>query len=332
MKFQRIISKDSLYALRFIIAPFGILFLGKILFELLAFKFPELNSNLIEHFSENKEFSSAIIFQESKARLLWLTSVLLYFFVSAVFGVFIWNILRQSLTKATLLLFISIALFFSISEITYFFLVDSSKSPLATIFLFTFDSLHASGQYSENELNTVYTTLSLINLIAIFVVPFGILTGCCIMHKKQRSSKTTLNDLLRQSQLIKELLAGGSAIMVIGIAHMQLWLNWPLSFLADDNARLQIGAITLAVSQYWGVIYTLTMAAVYLPATFSLTQQASSIIQSGQDEGTNTNPELWLKEHKMSLSLHDQIPQLVAVIAPMLFGSFGSMLGNIMPF
>ena len=332
MKSQRIISKDSLYALRFIIAPFGVLFLGKVLFELLAFKFPELNLNFIEHFSENRELSSTINFQESKARLLWLTSVLLYFFVSVVFGAFIWNILRQSLTKSTFLLFISIALFFSISEITYFFLVDPSKSPLATIFRFTFDSLHASGQYSENELNIVYITLSLINLIAILVVPFGILTGCCIMHKKQRSSKTTLNDLLRQSQLIKGLLAGGSAIMVIGIAHMQLWLTWPLSLLADNNAHLQIGTITLAVSQYWGVVYTLTMAAIYLPAAFSLTDQARKIIQSGQKEGTKKNPELWLKENKMSFSLHDQIPQLVAVIAPMLFGSFGSMLGDILPF
>lgn len=332
MKFQGIISKDTLYSLRFIIAPFGILYLGKILFELLAFKFPELNLNLIEHFSENREFSSAINFQESKARLLWLTSVLLYFFVSAAFGAFIWHILRQSLTKSTLFLFISIALFFSIFEITYFFLVDPSNSPLATIFRFTFDSLHASGQYSENELKIVYITLSLINLIAILVVPFGILTACCIMHKKHKSSQTTLNDLLSQSKYIKELLAGGSAIMVIGIAHMQLWLNWPLSFLADDNARLQIGAITLAVSQYWGVIYTLTMAAVYLPAAFSLSEQARRIIQSGQNEGTQKNHQLWLKENKMLLSLNDQIPQLVAVIAPMLFGSFGSMLGNIMPF
>jgi hypothetical protein len=332
MKFHIIISKDTLYALRFIIAPFGVFILGNILFELLAFKFPELNLTLIEHFSENREFSSTISFQESKARLLWVTSVLIYFFICAVFATFIWHTLCRSMTKPTILLFISVALIFTISEVTYFVLVDPSKSPLATIFRFTFDSLQASGQYSENELNIVYITLSLINLIAILVVPFGILTASCIMHKNYRSSKKTLDEIRCQSKHIKELLAGGSAVMVVGIAHMQLWLNWPLSFLTDDNIRLQIGAVTLAVSQYWGVIYTLTMAAVYLPTTFSLTEQAKRIIQSGHNGGIEKNPERWLKENKMSLSLHDQIPQLVAVIAPMLFGSFGSMLGNIMPF
>lgn len=332
MKFQGIISKDTLYSLRFIIAPFGVLLLGKILFELLAFKFPELSLNLIGHFSENKEFSSIISLQESKARLLWMTSVIMFFFVCAVLGAFIWNTLRGEMTKSTLLLFISVALVFSITETIYFVQVDPSKSPLATIFRFTFDSLNASDLYSENELNIVNITLSSLNLVAILIVPFGILTSCCIMYKCQSISNATLNDLLAQSRHIKELLVCGSAVMVAGIAHMQLWLNWPLSFLSDDNARQQIGAITLAVSQYWGVIYTLTMAAVYLPAAFSLTEQARRVIPMGQDEDAKKNPDIWLKENKMLLSLNVQLPQLVAVIAPMLFGSFGSTLGKIMPF
>lgn len=332
MKFQGIISKDTLYSLRFLIAPFGVLLLGKILFELLAFKFPELNLHLIAPFSENKEFTATISFQETKARLLWVTSVVMYLFICAVFGAFIWNMLRQSLTRPTLFLFISVALFFSITDIIYLSLIDSSKSPLVTIFRFTFDSLYASGEYSENELNIIYLTLLLINLLAILVAPFGILTGCCIMNKYQTAPNTTLDNLLNQSKQIKGLLAGGSAVMVVGIAHMQLWLNWPLSFVLDDSVRQQIEAITLAVSQYWGVIYTLTMAALYLPAAFSLTERARRIIKVEKNENTIINSELWLKENNMLLSLNAQLPQLVAVLAPMLLGSFGSTLGNIMPF
>lgn len=328
MTLPKTLSKDTLRAFRFIVAPFAVLILGKILFELLAFKFPELNQSLIAHFPESKQISSTINFQESKARLLWATSVIIYFCVCAVFGAFIWNTLRGSMTRSTLLLFISVALFFSMAEIIYFFQVDPLKSPLATIFRFTFDSLNASGQYSENELNIIYIILSMINLLAILVAPFGILTGCCIMHKYHRSSNTTLDDLLSQSKHIKELLTGGSAIMVIGIAHMQLWLNWPLSFLPEDSVHQQIEAITLAVSQYWGVLYTLTMAALYLPAAFSLAEQARRIILSDH----NKNPEPWLMENKMLFSLNAQLPQLITMIAPMLLGSFGSTLGNIMPF
>lgn len=332
MMLSKTISKDTLYALRFIVVPFAVLILGKILFESLAFKFPQLHQNLIAHFPETKQISSTINFQESKARLLWATSVIIYFCVCAVFGAFIWNTLRRSMTRSTLLLFISVALFFSMTEIIYFIQVDLSKSPIATIFLFTFDSLQSSGQYSDNQLNIIRITLSMINLIAIPIVPFGILTGCCIMYKHQRTSNTNLDDLLNQSKHIKELLAGGSAVMVIGIAHMQLWLNWPLSFLPVDNVRQQIEAITLAVSQYWGVLYTLTMAAIYLPAAFSLTEQARGIIKTGQNEDVKKNPELWLAENKMVLSLSTQLPQLVTMIAPMLVGSFGSTLGKIISF
>lgn len=332
MKPQGTFASAANYSLLFFIAPFSILMLGKVLFELLAFKFPELNHSLIEYFSTHQELQSVINFKEAKARMLWITSVIVYLFVSVVFFSLVWYLLKKSLTKQCLLLFASIALICSLAEILYLALVEKTTSPLATIFSFTYESLTACGLYSAGELKSVFIILSFINILAVLIPYLGIITGCGVMRYQQSYTESRLDNLLVKSKYIKELLIAGSVVMVIGIAHMQLWLSWPISLIQDSSLAEQIDAILLTVSQYWGVIYTLAMTALYLPIAFSLSEQARMVIQTSSDEDIKKHPDRWLEENKMLVSPSGQLPQLIAVIAPMLVGSFGSALGNIMPF
>jgi hypothetical protein len=329
MKLQQIVSSEVGHGFQFIIAPFAILISGKVLFELFAFKFPELNQSLIPHLQQNL---SSVGLTETKARLQWLSSVILYFFVVTIFITFIINSFRKTLTKSTFSLFISLILLFSASEILYLFLTEPATSPIISIFRFTFDSLKVSGLYSESQLGLINITLAVINLLAIIVVPIGIMAGCCVMSKRNTHPEAALGKLIHQSKQIKNLLTGGSAVMVIGIMHMQLWFNWPLSLLTDETLHQQIQAVTFAVSQYWGLMYTLTMAALYFPAAFYLTAKAKIIILQGTDEQAKLSPEKWLAENHMLISPFSQLPQLIAMIAPMLIGSFGTSLAKLMPF
>ncbi len=329
MKLHQIVSSEVTHSFRFIIAPFAILISGKVLFEFFAFKFPELNQSLIPLLPQNL---SSVSFLETKARLQWLSSVMLYFFVVSIFITFIINNLRNKLAKSTFWLFITLVLIFSIFEILYLLLIEPSTSPIVSIFHFTFDTLTASGLYSEYQLDLITITLSIINLLAIIVVPLGIMAGCCIMSQQNTFFESPLSQLIHQSKQIKNLLTGGSTVMVIGIVHMQLWFNWPLSLLPDETLCHQIKAITFSVSQYWGLIYTLTMAALYFPAAFYLTAKAKKIILQGNDEQAKLNPEKWLADNHMLMSPFSQLPQLIAMIAPMLMGSFGTTLAKLMPF
>jgi hypothetical protein len=52
----------------------------------------------------------------------------------------------------------------------------------------------------------------------------------------------------------------------------------------------------------------------------------------GNDEEMKKNPGLWLSENKMLISPTGQLPQLVTILTPMLVGSFGSMLSNLVQF
>ncbi|WP_419621833.1 SOS response-associated peptidase, partial [Thiolapillus sp.] len=56
--------------------------LGKLLFELLAFHFPDLNDYLQDSIEPlGQQFPPEILFRESRARLLWLSSVIVYFII-----------------------------------------------------------------------------------------------------------------------------------------------------------------------------------------------------------------------------------------------------------
>ncbi len=329
MKLQQIVSSEVGHGFRFIIAPFVILISGKVLFEFFAFKFPELNQSLIPQLPQNL---SNVSLTETKARLQWLSSVILYFFVVTIFITYIINSFHKTLTKSTFWLFITLILLFSILEILYLLLTEPTTSPIISIFRFTFDSLKASGLYSEYQLGLINTALAIINLLAIIVVPLGIMAGCCVMSKRNTHSESALGKLIHQSKQIKNLLSGGSAVMVIGIVHMQLWFNWPLSLLTDETLHHQIQAITFAVSQYWGLMYTLTMAALYFPAAFYLTAKAKTIILQSTELQAKLDTDKWLAENHMLMSPFSQLPQFITMIAPMLMGSFGTSLAKLIPF
>lgn len=327
-------SQQNLNGLIFLVPPILTLFLGKLLFELFAFNFSELNQAIVQNISQLSQDSTIdITFKEMKARLLWVSSVIVYFFVCSGFIVFIWHMITRHLTPKKRLLYFALAAIFLTLEIGYIlFFADSENSPLLAIFRFTYNTLAASNIYTLQELTHIETTLTIINFIAIIVTPLGILTGCCIMQQNPGPSIPELLHLSSQAKHLKDLILGGSAVMVIGLIHMKLWLSWPLSFISDPGLLDQLEVISVTISQYWGITYSLIIAAMYLPAAFYLSEKARNVISHSNNDALKNNPEQWLVQNKMLISPTAQLPQLVTILSPMLVGSFGSALSSLVQF
>ena len=85
MKYLKHIPDQTLLTLRFFIPPFLTLVLGKVLFELLAVNSLDLNPYMIKHSYVSNEISTLVKLNETKARLLWVTSVMVYFFYKCEF-------------------------------------------------------------------------------------------------------------------------------------------------------------------------------------------------------------------------------------------------------
>lgn len=284
---------------------------------------------LVKNIPAHDENFSKLTLSEFKARLLWLTSVLAYFFIMSGFGVFIWHTLKNAFSKSTFWVFIVIASTITAVETIYLVSVDSQHSPIASIFKFTFDTLYTSGLYTSTQLAIISATVDIINFLSFLVVPFGIIAGCCIMHKVPINLHKGTAYFLERSRQLKKLTAGASAVLVIGIIHMQLWLNWPLALQEQTENIANLRSILLSICQYWGISYTLIITALYLPAAAYLGAQARLELLEEGDAEQKKEPEKWLLEHNMIFSPMASLPQIIAVIAPMLVGSFGSTLSGL---
>jgi hypothetical protein len=148
MKFSQLIPEYILFALRFFLPPFLTFLLGKVLFEILAFDFINFNQILIEHSYPADKVPVIISLNEIKARLMWLTSVIVYLFVISSFVVFAWTILKGLKSTATLYIFIGIVLVVTKFESIYVINVETADSPITSIFSFTFDALSAAKLFS----------------------------------------------------------------------------------------------------------------------------------------------------------------------------------------
>ena len=183
-----------------------------------------------------------------------------------------------------LLLYLGIAAIYLGVETGYMLgVADAASSPLRTIFSFTYDTLMAAGIYSPGELAVIAMVLDSINLIAFVVAPLAMLAGCSIMQERFAASMPPLDALRIKSRHLKDLLTGASAIMVTGILFMKIWLSWPLGFICDAQLLAQLEAVTVTIAQYWGITYSLTIAALYLSSAITLSNQAREVIMAGND-------------------------------------------------
>ena len=86
--------------------------------------------------------------------------------------------------------------------------------------------------------------------------------------------------------------------------------------------------VLLLICQYWGVSYSLIIAALFIPAASYLSNQAKQALLLGDDEELKQDPSTWLLENNMMFSPIASLPQIIAIIAPMLAGSFGTTLSS----
>jgi hypothetical protein len=125
---------------------------------------------------------------------------------------------------------------------------------------------------------------------------------------------------------LKEVLTAVSAILVSGILHMGAWLRWPAALVADKAGQEAVLGAALAITLFWGVTFTLMLVATYLPAALLLARRAEALLLDRSPAATEPEPDQWLKDHGLFLSLQDHFPQFGLILAPLLASPLSSLL------
>ncbi len=119
-------------------------------------------------------------------------------------------------------------------------------------------------------------------------------------------------------------------MLAIGILHLHAWLNLSAILSTTDILIAAINDMSLSISIYWGVSFTVLIAAIYIPMSLNIKANAQSALMSKHQDIDKTRK--WLEEHDLLFSTAKQLPQILAVFAPLLAGSFGSTLLGISSF
>ena len=112
----------------------------------------------------------------------------------------------------------------------------------------------------------------------------------------------------------------GSTVLLFGIVHMNAWMQWPTSMF-DAEAEVNKAAINAfaAISQYWGISFTLLLVYLYVSAAIYWQAQTRAALIAMQ---TDIDIPAWLEDNGFSVSWQKHALQLAAMLTPFIAGSF----------
>jgi hypothetical protein len=319
---QAAASRRSYFAaLRFALPPLAVMMLADVIFSLIASDIDQVVGELQGLLGSGEILINPFV--EAQARLTWGTTVLLFYSIMIAVSVFCLAIIRQFLAGTRKLVFAAVGTFITMAVLGHLVYSAHFRNEFSYIFYFTFDSLTASKYYTASQLTAIKGLVSGINVLASMVIALALIAGCCIMAGTRERNKAEVDLLVDQMRQLKIFIGIVSTFLVSGVLHMIAWLHWPTVLIADNQLAQQSGKFSEAMGLYWGATFSLLIATFYIPTAWSLSKRTKMVIaeQIGDMEEVQ---DCWIQKHNMSLAPLQQVPQLIAMIAPLLAGPLGA--------
>lgn len=311
-----------------------ILFLAAGLFEfssnITVDNFHNLTSRLMYPASEasKQPFDPTHFLVEVKSRYIWLTTVVVALVAGLYAFIVCGMIIYQSHPRARLLVVTAVGVFFASIGLAFIWALDDSHALYRAVFSFSYDNLRQAGpqRISGDLLRYAMIVVSIVNVQAVVVPVVALLAACSTLASPATGNRPDPEFWASQLRRLKEVLTAASAILVGGVLHMGAWLRWPAALIADKDAHEAVLGTALAITLFWGVTFTLMLVSTYLPAALLLANRAQALLQENPSNQSVPEPEQWLKDHGLFLSLQDHFPQFGLMLAPLLASPLSSLL------
>lgn len=273
-------------------------------------------------------FNATHFLVEVKSRYLWLTTVVLALVAGLYAFILCAMIIYQCHPRPRLLVVTAIGLVFALGGVAFIWALDETHTLYRAIFGFSYDNLRQAGpqRIGEHLLRYVMVVVSVVNVQSMIVPVVALLAACSTLAPPISGLSPDPKFYASQMKRLKEVLTAASAILVSGVLHMGAWLRWPAALVGDKAGQEAVLGTALAITLFWGVTFTLMLVTTYLPAALVLARRAEAVLLRIPSEEDKAEPEQWLKEHGLFLSLQDHIPQFGLILAPLLASPLSSLL------
>lgn len=254
---------------------------------------------------------------EVKARFVWFAAALLNIVAPIAAIAFSIAMIRTRAARVNLTWTVFIGVLLNVVTLGHLFYIVHTESILyRAVFGFTYDALSQSGLFSTEFLQSVYSVIFLINVLAALAPAFLLLAIYTTLDWREQPGEDELVELTVRMRRLKELISVGSAFLVVGVFHMSVWLKWTANLVSDPAVQAEVTGVALSISTYWGVAFSLVLIATYVPPAMFLHHRARALRMQGVDHSGLMEAEQWLNENGLSFKLNYQLPQLATILAP----------------
>ncbi|AMK76394.1 MULTISPECIES: Ish1 domain-containing protein [Methylomonas] len=316
-------------ALRFALAPLLVYILALATLEFGGLGFKGIVETLHPQTNTFTELSPTLLIM-NHARVTWLCAVLI--FASLAIAVMSASVLimRSALSSQGFISFLLAGTGLSVIGLAQLWASTTPDSNLGLIFRITQAGLRNSANFTDTDLASITTLVTLVNVLAAIAPIFVMLAGCSLLTIPTNSETTDPRRFLRRRMTqLKALTDLGSALLVAGALHMLVWLRWPIAFTEDAAMQKAFGEWALSVTLYCGTTYSLMIAAFYIPCSWALSKNAETSLQRALPDWSESELADWLDKYGFSSAPIRQLPQIIAALAPMLAGPIGSAISSL---
>lgn len=312
-------------ALLLAVPPLAVAVLAQLLFELSAYDLVALGEEVAGHLKTMAPPDLVGRLALADDRVLWTLAVFLH--LSAGLGLtgIAVIVLGRSISLRGLRYFVPIGAVLILGGVAGFIVAATTKSPISGLFSFTYGSLSAMPGLPAGFLAAARVEVMLLNLLSVVAPVSGLMAACSTAAPPRNGVAPDLNFLGGQVKSLKALVVIGSLYMVTGVLHLGVWLRWPATLVDSEALAIQIHDHAMAMSLYWGGAFSVLIAAFYAPAMVVLNRRAGVVIAATMKDSTGgLTPRQFLEDHGLSLNVSKQLPQIIAVLAPLLAGPIGT--------
>jgi len=322
----------------FALAPLLVMVLSHATFELTALDLPSLIESLATQLEADRELRAARPFAEARVRLQWSGALLLFYAATLSLLGYSIVLLRRPMSNAARRLSDvrcrTPPAGFTWARRRCFaccrWPMPRTAAPPATPSApsITSPTKHC-GCYTQAELADINLAVTALNVMAALILPLGLIAALSVMARPGLAGKAALGAIEVQMRRLKMVLNLGSTLLFTGILHQVLWLRWPAVLVSDATIGQDVTGFAEGLSVYWGASYSLLLLAFFMPSAWSLNERARSIIENHPGIIGDMLPGDWLEKHGLSVSPGRQLPQIVAMLGPLLAGPLGSTLSGL---
>lgn len=318
---------DDVRCLRFAVGPASILIAALVLFQASAFDAPGFSATVASAIADsfaNAPASVDLVQPALQTRVLWTASALLFLASAAATAVLAIVILRDLAHRpAQRVLYVVVLAMVAMQIVAG---VGNVAPAFENLHRMTVGALHALPG-GEQRFAAMIRAAFTVNFVAAIIPALGLVAGCACTLPRSGAEASELDDIQTRMRRLDNLLHIGSAMLATGVLHLLAWMRIPANLPGIDAglaAEIQTHASTFSL--FWGAAYSALIAAWYLPASRALAAEARAALARERKQLSADDAEEWLRKRGLAISPLQRVPQMIAMLGPLVVGPAGTLL------